>query len=237
MRRLIIGDIHGNRDALLSALEASNYDPTSDRLFFVGDYIDRHPHSKEVVDLILTFPDKVCIRGNHDQFMIDFLHQDHNQKSISSVWAEHGGRSTLESYGFKMRSNKKNKILSSGTIPPDHVDFYNSLIPYQFTPDNKAVLHGGFDLNLRDMSANYIIWDRLMWKTAIEEHARGQATFSCFTRFQMLFIGHTNLLSFPGQEECLPQKRLNVWNIDTGAGFSGPLTIMDMDTEEFWQSE
>lgn len=234
MRRLIIGDVHGNRDALLSALDQAKYEPATDRLFFVGDYIDRQPYSKEVVDLILELPDKICIRGNHDQFMIDFLHRGDDQESISTVWADNGGRSTLESYGFKMR---KSKILSPGTIPREHVNFYNALIPYHVTPDNNAVLHGGFDLNLRDMSANYIIWDRLMWKTAIEEHARGQATFPCFNRFQKIFIGHTNLLIFPGQQECLPQKRLNVWNIDTGAGFTGPLTIMDMDTEKFWQSE
>ena len=102
--------------------------------------------------------------------------------------------------------------------------------------NNVAFVHGGFDLKMEDMSTNFIIWDRLMWKTAKEVHLRGHAPYPCFKRFKKIFIGHTNLLSYPGQKECLPQKKLNVWNIDTGAGFTGPLTIMDIDSEEFWQS-
>lgn len=237
MRRLAIGDIHGNLHALLSVLEQINYDPANDQLFFVGDYIDRHAHSKEVVDLILTLPNTICLLGNHDQFIIDHMNQDTTEKSISEVWWKHGGKATLDSYGIEYISAGNSWFTIDGDVPDDHKKFFHSLKTYHITKDNYGLVHGGFDLRLKDMSADQVIWDRSMWKTAIEEHARGQMTYPCFKSYEKIFIGHTNLLSFPGQQECLPQKRLNVWNIDTGAGFSGPLTIMDMDTEEFWQSE
>jgi serine/threonine protein phosphatase 1 len=54
------------------------------------------------------------------------------------------------------------------------------------------------------------------------------------TNYKEIFIGHTPI-SKTGH--ATPQKRANVWNVDTGAAFKGPLTIMDVDTKEFWQSD
>ncbi len=237
MRRLAIGDIHGDLDALLSVLEQVNYDPADDQLFFLGDYIDRHNHSKEVVDLILNLRNTVCLLGNHDQFMIDYLNQDITEKSISDFWWEHGGNATLDSYGIESKYTDNRRFSVNGEIPNEHKRFFLSLESYHITKDNHALVHGGFDLQLKDMSAQYVMWDRNMWKTAKQNHPHGSASYPCFYEFDKIFIGHTNLLDYNEQRECFPVKRLNVWNIDTGAGFSGPLTIMDMDTEEYWQSK
>ncbi len=202
MRRLAIGDIHGNLDALQSVLEQVNYDPANDQLFFVGDYIDRQPHSKEVIDLILNFRNTICLLGNHDQFMIDFLNQDAAEKPISNVWWKNGGDATLDSYGIECRFKGNSWFSVNGEIPDDHKRFFLSLEDYHITKDNYGLVHGGFDLQLKDMSADYVIWDRSMWKTAKENHPHGSDSYPCFNVFDKIFIGHTNLLTYNGQRSA-----------------------------------
>lgn len=236
MRRLAIGDIHGNKEALVTALEVAQFNPKEDKLFFLGDYVDRHPWSREVVDFILDIPEKVCIRGNHDQYLLDHFAQPGPLRPISDQWLRNGGLFTLESYGIEVRSPGTDIWFSFGEIPTVHSDFFRSTLPYHTTPDQKALVHGGFDLFLKNMSREYVMWDRLMWKTAIEEEFSNPPPYPCFTVYPTIFIGHTNLLDHPGQRYCLPRNCLNVWNLDTGAGYAGPLTVMDMDTEEYWQS-
>jgi Calcineurin-like phosphoesterase len=67
-----IGDIHGCLDKVVRLLEVLRYDPTIDRLIFLGDYIDRGPDSKGVLDLLLHLqqanPANVFLMGNHATF-------------------------------------------------------------------------------------------------------------------------------------------------------------------------
>lgn len=236
LRRLAIGDIHGNLDALLAALENAHFDPAKDKLYFLGDYVDRHPKSRGVVDYILTVPDKICIRGNHDQYLLDHFDQTGPLRPISDQWQRNGGFDTLESYGVEIINPGTDIWFSDGDIPKAHLDFYKSALPYHITSDNQALVHGGFDLFLQDMTYDFVMWDRTMWKTALREEDSRDISFPCFREYPTIFIGHTNLLENPTQRHCLPKKCLNVWNLDTGAGYAGPLTVMDMETEEFWQS-
>lgn len=257
MRRLVIGDVHGNLPALTSALERCQYTP-GDHLFFLGDYIDRQPHSYEVVEFILSLPHKICIRGNHDQFLIDHVRQPGSIKPLESRWLKNGGWDTLRSYGMDVMEIEVGRLATKGDFPESHLEFLESTLPYFITDDNIPLVHGGLDLYLRSHPEAFYWWDRTMWRTAVKlEHERsGQQisyskdqeyeqkqipfntadTYPCFETFPLVFIGHTNLLSHPNQELCLPQKCMNIWNLDTGAAYQGPLTIMDMDTGEFWQS-
>ena len=54
------------------------------------------------------------------------------------------------------------------------------------------------------------------------------------TLYNEIYIGHTPVSRI---RETIPMQKATVWNVDTGAAFKGPLTIMDIDTKEFWQSE
>ena len=65
-RHIAIGDIHGNLKALIQVLDRCNFDPASDTIIGLGDYVDGHSQSAEVVELILTFPNFIGIKGNHD---------------------------------------------------------------------------------------------------------------------------------------------------------------------------
>lgn len=84
----VVGDIHGCLEDLLCALRAINFDEHVDRLFSVGDLIDRGPNSKECAELIFK-PWFYAVRGNHEQMMIDSLL--HNNQNSIGVWLGNGG--------------------------------------------------------------------------------------------------------------------------------------------------
>lgn len=120
---LAIGDVHGcsrSLEALLDKL--TKYD---DRKYvFIGDYIDRGPDSKGVVDLLLDFrqqQDCVFLRGNHEQMLLDAI-----EYGDLNMWLMNGGRSTLESY---QASN--NQI----DLSKEHLEFYRKTRLYYDTPE------------------------------------------------------------------------------------------------------
>lgn len=91
----VIGDIHGRADLLDNLLSALNKDHPDHRKVFVGDYVDRGPESQAVLDRLRSLPDAICLRGNHEEMLLDFLDNpsDHAQR-----WLHNGGRNTLTSY-------------------------------------------------------------------------------------------------------------------------------------------
>lgn len=118
-----IGDVHG----CLQSLQAltKKLEKYSDRQFvFLGDYIDRGPDSKGVVDFLLDYreqQDCIFLRGNHEQMLLDAYYNDN-----LDLWLMNGGRSTLESYGAKY--NQLN-------IAEEHLEFYKDTRMYYDTPD------------------------------------------------------------------------------------------------------
>lgn len=118
-----IGDVHG----CLQSLQAltKKLEKYSDRQFvFLGDYIDRGPDSKGVVDFLMDYrqqQDCIFLRGNHEQMLLDAYFNDN-----LDLWLMNGGRSTLESYGAKY--NQLN-------ISEDHIEFYKDTRMYYDTPD------------------------------------------------------------------------------------------------------
>jgi serine/threonine protein phosphatase 1 len=81
-------------------------------------------------------------------------------------------------------------------------------------------------------------WDRTLWETALSlDESIPTTSLDYPKRFKLydeIYIGHTPVTRI-GQ--TVPVQKACVWNIDTGAAFKGPLTILDVDTKEFWQSE
>lgn len=106
--------------------------PYYNRTFvFVGDYIDRGPASRQVVDFLLDFKedvDCVFLRGNHEQMLLDAFRRDD-----STMWMMNGGRSTLQSYDI---------LDSGGSLPEEHEQFYKSTRLYYDT-DDYFFVHAG----------------------------------------------------------------------------------------------
>ncbi len=118
-----IGDVHGCLKSLQALAE--KLEKYSDRQFvFLGDYIDRGPDSKGVVDFLLEYREKqdcIFLRGNHEQMLLDAY-----QNNDLDLWLMNGGRSTLVSYGAKY-----NQL----DIPESHIAFYRDTKMYYDTPE------------------------------------------------------------------------------------------------------
>ena len=215
MKTFVIGDIHGAYKALLRCLELSKFDRKRDRLICLGDVCDRNKQVKECIDELLTLPNCVYIVGNHDAWSLGWAI---NGKTPQE-WLDQGGALTVKSY-------------KDMGMPKEHIQFLSQASLW-FVDKNRLFVHGGFDpeCSLKETPKEIFIWDRILLEKAQELHLTNPDYK--FGNYDEVFIGHSPTINF-GKKE--PQKYCNVWAIDTGAGWGAKLTIMDIDTKQFWQS-
>ncbi len=228
MRTLVIGDIHGGLRALHQILQRAEV-TTKDRLIFLGDYVDGWSQSPEVIDYLIELNSKqncVFIRGNHDELLLSWL----NESKDNQMWYKHGGEATVMAYA-NVSENDKQK----------HIAFLKSLVNNYLDEQNRLFVHAGFT-NMNGIDFEYsplmFYWDRTLWETALSLDKNITKTDLFYpkrlTLYHEIFIGHTPVTRIG---KTVPIQMANVWNVDTGAAFLGPLTIMDVNSKEFWQSE
>lgn len=237
LRTLVVGDIHGALKSLQDVLIKCKYEPDNDRIIFVGDYVDGWGESAELVDYLIGIynkanfnykgrPKVIFIRGNHDVWCQDWL----NTGVTPMLWTEQGGRATLDSY-----------VRTGLLVEQSHKDFFNNLTDWFIDEENRIYIHGGWAYR-EDKFPISAQWKRQVglechWDRSLLEGARScaatyqGASFKGTNMFKVVYIGHTATISH------LPEKFGNLWNVDSGCGWSGKLTILDVDTEEYWQSE
>ncbi|MFV5701535.1 metallophosphoesterase family protein [Flavobacterium sp. XS2P12] len=228
MRTLVIGDIHGGLHALHQIMERANV-TTKDTLIFLGDYVDGWSQSPQVIDYLIELNDKnncVFIRGNHDELLLHWL----NDSKDNLLWYKHGGEATVIAYEKTNAETKKK-----------HIEFLQSLENFYLDEQNRLFIHAGFT-NMNGIDFEYFpklfYWDRTLWETALALDKNLKSDNLLYpkrlTLYNEIYIGHTPVSRIG---ETTPVQMACIWNIDTGAAFKGPLTIMDVDTKEFWQSE
>lgn len=231
MKKFVIGDIHGGLKALLQVLKKINYDK-NDTLIFLGDYVDGWSESPAVLDFLIELQKKqpcVFIRGNHDELLLDWL-LGNNENIDEKLWFQHGGEATVLSYQ-NIDSETKER----------HIQFLNSLQDYYLDNENRLFIHAGFT-NMKGVEHEFFkplfYWDRTLWETALaidNQLSKDAITYPLRLKiYNEIFIGHTPVTKI---DETIPVNKACVWNVDTGAAFKGKLTIMDVDTKEFWQSD
>ena len=219
MAKFVIGDIHGNYKALVQCFERSGFNPLVDQLICLGDVVDGYPETKECIELLSSVKDFILINSNHDQWYLDWL-----RTGVQAyLWVSQGGQATLKSVNH--------------TFNQQHLDFFNSAVPYYIDDQTNLFVHGGIEIGvpLKNQSVNDLMWNRQM----IEYAWNCEQTKSCTIPKKLqghakYFIGHTTTEQYGS---LLPLKLCNVWALDTGAGFDGKLTIMNVNTEEYWQSD
>ncbi|NQZ77667.1 MAG: hypothetical protein HRT61_16425 [Ekhidna sp.] len=82
---------------------------------------------------------------------------------------------------------------------------------------------------------DHCLWDRSLWEEALLSENADFIDLPLVSGFKEIYIGHTPTIKLGAQD---PMRALNVWNLDTGAGHpNGRLTIIDVETKEYWQSE
>lgn len=228
MRTLVIGDIHGGLKALKQATEKAALSK-NDTLVFLGDYVDGWSESPQVLDFLIELKEKqdcIFLRGNHDELLLHWLQNNHD----NVMWYKHGGESTVLAYGSV-----------SDQVRKKHIDFLLSLENFYLDSKNRLFVHAGFT-NMNGIDHEHfprmLYWDRTLWETALALDINLKKSDPFYPNrlkiYFEIYIGHTPVTRI---NETIPINKANVWNIDTGAAFKGPLTIMDIDTKEFWQSE
>lgn len=219
-----IGDIHGCHDLLIKLINRIELDardfPGRIILIYLGDFIDRGSHSKEVINFILNYQhnnfETIYIRGNHEQTLLDFFSDD----SIARIWLSFGGMATLASYGVRVTKipTKREDFLYlqqqlSDLLPPAHYKFlqdtrfYYSLGSYFF-------VHAGINpyYSLANQRPEDMMWIR-------NEFTETKKTFE-----KIIVHGHT----ITTQVELLP----NRIGIDTGAYMSGILSCLVLEADQ-----
>lgn len=227
-KTFVIGDIHGAVRALEQVLERVAPEE-DDTLIFLGDYVDGWSESPQVIDFLIGLEKRrncLFIQGNHDEFCYDWLRDG----TRNDQWLYHGGQATIDAYKGLGEATRKR-----------HMEFLGNLQNYHLDAGNRLFLHAGFT-NLRGVEHEYFpemfYWDRTLWEMALSfDVSLDKASYrypSRLTHYKEIFIGHTPVTRIG---ETTPVSAANVWNVDTGAAFKGPLTIMDTVTKEFWQSD
>lgn len=230
-RILVIGDIHGGLRALHQIMERAGV-TTDDTLIFLGDYVDGWSESPEVINYLIDLGQKqncIFIKGNHDELLLDWL-SGKTENFDEKMWFKHGGEATIVAYENISQATKQL-----------HIDFLKALRNYYHDDRNRLFIHAGFT-NMNGINFEYFpklfYWDRTLWETALsldESVPKDSWLYpKRFTLYDEVYIGHTPVTRI-GQ--TIPVHKACVWNVDTGAAFKGPLTIMDVNTKEFWQSE
>lgn len=206
MRTLVIGDIHGCLTALETLAEFVDFSP-EDTIITLGDYIDRGPNSKGVIDYLLKLREThqlITLKGNHEIMMEDARTQYDDLMN----WLLNGGIETLTSFG----------AVEFEHVAQHYWDFFQSCQNYHET-ENHIFVHAGLipELPLDKQTDHAMFWLRF---NELEQH-RSQKTIIC---------GHTP------QHPAVPTVEDHAICIDTGACNSGWLTCFNPDTGEYWQA-
>jgi serine/threonine protein phosphatase 1 len=219
-----IGDIHGRVD-LLSRLQSMIVDdakryPTGRKvLVYLGDYIDRGPDSRGVIDLLAREPlpgfENVFLKGNHEDSMFQFL----TDPGIAPAWMAYGGEATLYSYGVRPPDSRRvQDVLAAQkafaeALTPEHSIFLQALKLVHVEGDY-AFVHAGFreGIPIRLQDPQDMMWIR-------EEFLWSDADFG-----KIVVHGH----SITEQ----PVVRHNRIGIDTGAFATGRLTCLVLEGAE-----
>jgi serine/threonine protein phosphatase 1 len=214
-RFFVVGDIHGCSQELEDMITACALE-REDRVVFLGDYIDRGPGSREVVDFLLDLQaDKVCtltfLKGNHEDMFLDFLgYFGHFGESF----LVNGGVATLKSYGIPQEMEGRE---AASRLSPQHLEFFRQLERYVAIEDTLCV-HAGVN-PLRSLAAQEE--EALFW---IRQEFISHPHPLPYT----IMFGHT-----PHREVLfdLPYKV----GLDTGLVYGGKLSCLEVTEKKLLQ--
>jgi serine/threonine protein phosphatase 1 len=211
MRTLAVGDVHGCLAALDALLGVVNPGP-DDYLVTLGDYVDRGPDSRGVLDRLAALFDAgrlVALRGNHDQMMVEARDDARERR----VWLACGGKETLRSYGHGPHDETYDRV------PERHWQFLERDCRPWYETDTHIYVHASLypDLPMAEQPAYMLLWEKLAGPVA---HESGK----------VVVCGHTRQAGPPldlGSTVC----------IDTGAyDRDGWLTCLHAEAGRYWQA-
>jgi serine/threonine protein phosphatase 1 len=236
MREFVIGDIHGGYRALKQVLDRVNFDYENDKLISVGDVTDGWSETAEAIELLMMIKNLVYIKGNHDEWAERFLKHTlkHGETHECQLWLMQGGVATHNSY------------VKHPELVDKHLEFLSNAKLYYVDDENRIFLHAGFDpytpldkqhhmdVGQKEGENALFYWDRHFWGQMVSMDKSG-AKIVDIDQYKEIYIGHTpTIREYPDGN---PVNIVNVWNMDTGAAYSGRVSIMDINTKEVTQSD
>jgi len=224
-----IGDIHGRVDLLeklidkIAADDWKRPEVESTSLVFLGDYVDRGPHSRQVIDFILKlrekWPDMLCLMGNHEQVFQMALTGD-EQALKFFLRPGVGGRETMISYGateeqIDTMSIGELSLWLAGAVPQTHRDFLAGLQDQHLIGDY-AFVHAGIQpgVAMEEQEASDLFWIRDEFLNYEKPHP------------YVVVHGHSI------REDV--EHKFNRIGIDTGAYLTGRLTAVGLEGKDSW---
>ena len=205
----VIGDIHGCHASLVALLDKM-IQPLADTIVFLGDYVDRGPDSRKVVDTVLALQKAhgrvITLMGNHDFLFLQYL-----TGQEEPLFLNVGGRETLASYGLSPSASREEV---ARLVPPEHRRFFNSL-PLLWEDQHAVYVHAGLQpgRHLSQQTQQWCLW------------AREAFLHSSYDFGKPVVFGHTTF-----DEPFVAADKIG---IDTGAVYGGRLTALLLPEREF----
>ncbi|NBC82682.1 MAG: serine/threonine protein phosphatase [Bacteroidetes bacterium] len=214
-RTFVIADIHGAYKALLQCLRRAEFNYENDRLICLGDVCDGWPEVFECYAELQKIKNLELLLGNHDEMAFQWLMEGIENPG----WIRQGGKATKES------------LLAVNDA--ELIGFITNAKTY-YKENNKLFVHAGCipGKSIRKHTIDELIWYRSLVSRAVE--AENAGVQEGLTSFDEIYIGHTPTIRF-GFEQ--PFRACEVWLMDTGAGWHGKLSMMNIHTKEIFQSD
>jgi serine/threonine protein phosphatase 1 len=247
-RTFAIGDIHGELAQLDRVLEQLPALDAGDTLVFLGDYLDRGPDSKAVIERLMALPRAtpakvVCLRGNHEDAWLRVRREGWDEFVLPP---EHGCYPTLYSFlgtplfrGKRKPSHADTALLASGDFLPAEVVTWMEALPFWYEDGHGIYVHAGLPKGPQG------------FLHPTEVHAHSQAALAWvrtddFTRNyrgKRVTFGHTPVSLLPPElSTYTPDDRTDMWEsehiigLDTGCGREGFLSAIELPLMQVYES-
>ena len=211
-RLLAIGDIHGCNHKLQRLLARIDFDPNADTLVFIGDYIDRGPDVRGVIETIInlkeTCKNVIFLRGNHEELFLNYYREGQDEE----LFFANGGGITLSSYGLTVADARAGR-----GFPENHLRLI-PFLPFSYETEVYFFVHAGLrpGLPIARQSPEDLLWIR-------HEFIDSEYDFG-----KTVVFGHTAL-----HEPLLEKNKIC---IDTGAVYGGCLTCIELPSRKIHQA-
>lgn len=222
-RRIVVGDIHGCLKTLRKLIEERIVLNSKDTLYFVGDFIDRGPDSKGVLDYISRLTDEgyriYSVRGNHEEMLLESL----SDPKFIVGWMYNGAEMTLLSFGLDPGIFLTHETIHQ--IPEKYIQLIENL-PYFIELEDFLIVHAGFNFYMDDpfQDQHAMIWSRdMMYDPEKADH-------------RPVIHGHTPV-SLDQIRQMIDDPNAGLINIDAGCVYTeypdlGNLAAFDLDSRE-----
>jgi serine/threonine protein phosphatase 1 len=226
-RTLAISDIHGDLDKFERLLALVNYNKEHDQLLLLGDYVDRGPQSRAVLDKVLQLKSEgaIALIGNHEKMMIDAFHGDPmNLKR----WFYNGGIKTLQNYGYDIEKDDAKYWYTTDEMPElirmndeirPHIELLKEF-PYYHETDTHIFVHAGVhpQTPIESTEPHTLVWIR----DEFHQEYSGEKT---------VVFGHTPTKHLHQSNEVYFGEN-NIIGIDGGCAYGGRLYCFEVESSK-----